>query len=634
MSKCGKMDSYSGSTPRKFISFYLEQETNGQPTQKLAEVEEADRNEFSIPDTAHDFPTSSQQSSSEIKENEVRQLQAPDPLHSNSRVIAEGKDIELCPPQTSELPKKYQPMTEAMDTESSQPQTSELPNKDQPMTEAMDTESSQPQTSELPKKDQPMTEAMDTESSQPQIHEAPSSSQHVQAEVMQIGISQDQTPTEVSPLSQLLCSDGSESNESCQAFFTRKMQELGTETNEEGTLADHDASQKESESELITVFPGQEQKERPDRQFHQVPAVAFLDTVTAYSASSNSSAIGNSKKRAKLVRPATPLRPTLQDDIHSEPSIAPSTTSIGLHHGFGESEQPIRMGSSSDYGLETDAESSNAGGSTMADALTSGRYNPLIEVDKASSQSASLPPAPTGKPEPLKVSSRALLKEYFAKTEPVELLRGHSTIALTEDQISSVLRIVADETARASYDMLENLVYRASRLSLNTSVPGRSNVRSLSQGSDEGESEIEAGSDTSGGIRSDDDFGSFGYAYEHSETEIIGRPPTAQLIPGCGSNDQASPDLEFSVNGPGSQTLAALQREALQDQSSSRGKPSNRRIPASRGRTRRPITRSCKIMKEAYFKGMEWTKTFVSGPVDLRWNPYKFYCQICKANIS
>ena len=297
------------------------------------------------------------------------------------------------------------------------------------------------------------------------------------------------------------------------------------------------------------------------------------------------------------------------------------------------------MSSSSDYGLETDAQSSNAGGSTMTDALTSGRYNPLIEVDKVSTQSASLPPDPTGKPEPLKVSSWALLKEYFAKTDPVELLRGHPTIALTEDQISSVLRVVADETSRASYDMLENLVYRASRLSLNTSVPGRrvskkSNVRSLSQGSDQGESETGAGSDTSGGIRSHDDFGSIGYAYEHSETEIIGRPPTAQLISGCGSNDQASPDLEFSVNSPGSQTLAALQREALQDQSSSRCKPSNRRIPASRGRTRRPITRSCKIMKEAYFKGMEWTKTFVSGPVDPRWNPYKFYCQICKANIS
>ena len=39
-------------------------------------------------------------------------------------------------------------------------------------------------------------------------------------------------------------------------------------------------------------------------------------------------------------------------------------------------------------------------------------------------------------------------------------------------------------------------------------------------------------------------------------------------------------------------------------------------------------------MKEAYFKGMEWTRTLVSGPVDPKWNQYKFYCQICRANIS
>ena len=39
-------------------------------------------------------------------------------------------------------------------------------------------------------------------------------------------------------------------------------------------------------------------------------------------------------------------------------------------------------------------------------------------------------------------------------------------------------------------------------------------------------------------------------------------------------------------------------------------------------------------MKDAYFKGLEWTRTFVSGPLDQKWNPYKFYCQICKANIS
>ena len=31
---------------------------------------------------------------------------------------------------------------------------------------------------------------------------------------------------------------------------------------------------------------------------------------------------------------------------------------------------------------------------------------------------------------------------------------------------------------------------------------------------------------------------------------------------------------------------------------------------------------------------MEWTKTFVSGPVDPHWNPYKVFCQISKGNLS
>ena len=31
---------------------------------------------------------------------------------------------------------------------------------------------------------------------------------------------------------------------------------------------------------------------------------------------------------------------------------------------------------------------------------------------------------------------------------------------------------------------------------------------------------------------------------------------------------------------------------------------------------------------------MPWTRTFVSGPVDPKWNKHKIYCQICKCNVS
>ena len=39
-------------------------------------------------------------------------------------------------------------------------------------------------------------------------------------------------------------------------------------------------------------------------------------------------------------------------------------------------------------------------------------------------------------------------------------------------------------------------------------------------------------------------------------------------------------------------------------------------------------------MKEACFKRFQWTRTFVTGPLDPEHNKHKFYCQICKTNVS
>ena len=46
------------------------------------------------------------------------------------------------------------------------------------------------------------------------------------------------------------------------------------------------------------------------------------------------------------------------------------------------------------------------------------------------------------------------------------------------------------------------------------------------------------------------------------------------------------------------------------------------------------MTRACKIMNEEYFEGIAWTRTFVSGQMDPKWNSYKFFGQTCKGNIS
>ena len=49
---------------------------------------------------------------------------------------------------------------------------------------------------------------------------------------------------------------------------------------------------------------------------------------------------------------------------------------------------------------------------------------------------------------------------------------------------------------------------------------------------------------------------------------------------------------------------------------------------------RRMLCKPSKVMKDAYFEGIQWTRTFVSMPLDPIHNRYKFYCQICKANVS
>ena len=39
-------------------------------------------------------------------------------------------------------------------------------------------------------------------------------------------------------------------------------------------------------------------------------------------------------------------------------------------------------------------------------------------------------------------------------------------------------------------------------------------------------------------------------------------------------------------------------------------------------------------MKPAYFKGIQWTRVFVTGPLDPVHNKHKYYCQIRQTNVS
>ena len=55
---------------------------------------------------------------------------------------------------------------------------------------------------------------------------------------------------------------------------------------------------------------------------------------------------------------------------------------------------------------------------------------------------------------------------------------GHPTVVFNQDQISSILRIFADESARASFEMLNSVVVRASRHSLHSPSVASSRARS------------------------------------------------------------------------------------------------------------------------------------------------------------
>ena len=103
----------------------------------------------------------------------------------------------------------------------------------------------------------------------------------------------------------------------------------------------------------------------------------------------------------------------------------------------------------------------------MEDALTSPKKVPRGRLGETSSDtSRSSSPVRESGTGPLTSSSRALIKQHFSEASPVFLPRGHPTVAFNEGQDSSILTAVANESARASFDMLSSVVERASRLNL------------------------------------------------------------------------------------------------------------------------------------------------------------------------
>ena len=187
----------------------------------------------------------------------------------------------------------------------------------------------------------------------------------------------------------------------------------------------------------------------------------------------------------------------------------------------------------------------------------------------------------------------------------------HTTLALNEGHVSNMLEAVA--AVRSSLKAMESLVQQASRLSLWT--PQTSpvvGVRAKRSGARTSDAESQFGivsgnaSDTSGAIKSEDDFASIGYVYEHSDLESHPFTPSPNGPPGCSRIDATSAGGQCQVERPGTQTLAGLNAEAVAEKTKANSRRKQRKKPTtSNGGSRHRVPRACKMMKEAYFKGME-----------------------------
>ena len=564
------MDSYSGSEPRLFISFHLGNESNGQPPRRGADDEKMDSNDSFVTAIA-------------TTENQPA-------VNASIRDSGEGDSgsaVRVGAAETSH--------------------------------------------------DNPETGA--TVENLPAENLSQNNSQQDSGGPSKISSQASNTPLF---MTDTLRAESSSTDESCGEYIARKWQQLGC-SSEAGTHGQSDCtSEKFSESVAMELAPKQGVGDLEDMDTDPFPTIAFLDSPDVLLKSKLRSRYGPpeaktlklsiNETRGEFGSAQETGRPSISE---SEGKFTDDLQTSGYEHR-GKQGTPARIASS------TGQDSEGAVGSTVAQALCDPASTNVFRVfDSASNTSVDFPETAPQEPR-LGASSRALIKEFFESASPVHLPAGHQTLALNEGQVCSILKAVADEAVKASLKTMESLIQRTSRLSLGGSHPTPDSVtkarrpgsRASSVGSRSGLLSGH-GSDTSGVLRSDDNFSSLGYSYEHSDLESQPLTPPPKGPPGCSRADPGSQEGTNQLESPGAQTLAGLKAEAIAERTKPAKSKKARKTPARKvGTSKHQVPRGCKIMKESYFKGMEWTKTFVSGPVDPRWNPYKFYCQICKGNIS
>ena len=314
----------------------------------------------------------------------------------------------------------------------------------------------------------------------------------------------------------MLASDQSSSEESIQSYFTRKVRCTEGDASKNGNLSKTLSPIKESDSSPISITPAGDLTQERKTTGPDNSTITFLEPRPQTSDEPEREQDRRASKRPRFGSASTSGTHLFSED----PSQTLGQTSCDPRMQDTEemdqdpfTGQPITC-SNSEAGLETDADSiHNPAGSTIAQALNVQTRRTLLEAGDSDSAFILVGLPSTPKRTMLGPSSRALIKEFFTNAETFDFPKGHATIAFTEDQISAVVKTVAEETVRTSCDVMERPIQKASELNLGT----RANRSFFPEGST-AQGSLRSGSlttgrlsETSGALRSDDEFSSIGY---------------------------------------------------------------------------------------------------------------------------
>ena len=380
------------------------------------------------------------------------------------------------------------------------------------------------------------------------------------------------------------------SDESCGRYISRKLAALETSLNEYEMQTT--SVEKSSESGQLTLFPQTGRSSPEPMQSSDSPKVISFDPPSRYLQSS----LKDDNKDPDRKKNRVTINSVIEEAEISSVELS-ITSAVPEASGQSDLKSPSRQVAAANFAttssdavtpVESDADSNTYARSTLADALSAPQPRLVrLPSDKASGTDSEPEPPAASKSATLSVTSREVIRKYFSESQPISLPRGHPTVAFNCDQIEHILKVVADETARSSFEMLNSVVMRASRLSLGERVAIRRDDRCkspfprspLSNSEGEGTScgfTSAGGSYTSGPDLNESDFWGTEYSHEvassrGSSVQAITPPPT-----GCSQGDFGSQIPNQSCASPGAQTLAELKHEAQRDKSKKHPKKSSK----------------------------------------------------------